>query len=585
MIENVPLGLLAAAANPGMAPLAGLLPAVPAGQRRPARPPAPPDNSRPFAGLFNTGSQPSGYTPQDVQKIIGDRASYYQNFPIVPMWNGGRGAGGILPGIANFGAGFMGSYTQGDQQRRAQENERIRRQAGDTAAGATTLEDAVRALQGGSPEQSSAALQIRLQALLKDRERERQAQIMQQIYGAPPEAPAPTAAPPSAASPPVADPDAIVRGAQQQNAANNGIAPFATETTPAQPIPVDQPPVQFPSATVDRLNAPNPLVRAWSILTAPQRPNGQGFGLDIGGERTNMQSGPVPSMADQPSISQPVNSQPQPTPQTRPQHSFNIEGMTPQQMAQLPLNRPSAELSSGAPAPPQTAPTQQPAQVAQPEPVVQIGQFRLPLSEARRRAALGRAQGIDVKPLEEAIQLAEEPLRAQARERGQALGQAQASLPQAIQAAQSTIEKIDEISNDPQLQRIIGWQWWAPQRYMPNSPAQEGLVERIKQVQGRFFLQAFDALRGTGQISNTEGEKAQAAIARIQNINQDQASYATALEDARREVWSLTNTARQRAGLPPVPYQPAPPQVGAVRDGYRFNGGDPANPASWQRVQ
>jgi hypothetical protein len=563
MIENVPLGLLAAAANPGMAPLAGLLPAVPAGQRRPARPPAPPDNSRPFAGLFNTGSQPSGYTPQDVQKIIGDRASYYQNFPIVPMWNGGRGAGGILPGIANFGAGFMGSYTQGDQQRRAQENERIRRQAGDTAAGATTLEDAVRALQGGSPEQSSAALQIRLQALLKDRERERQAQIMQQIYGAPPEAPAPAAAAqPSAASPPVAGPDAIVRGAQQQDAAgelrrlhvlahgpeagqapgaaNNGVAPFATEPPPARPPPVDQPPVQPPNAQPAAL--PNPTT---DFMMPP-----------AGG-----QTGP------------------------RPQHSFNIEGMTPQQMAQLPLNRPSAELSSGAPAPPQTAPTQQPAQVAQPEPVVQIGQFRLPLSEARRRAALGRAQGIDVKPLEEAIQLAEEPLRAQARERGQALGQAQASLPQAIQAAQSTIEKIDEISNDPQLQRIIGWQWWAPQRYMPNSPAQEGLVERIKQVQGRFFLQAFDALRGTGQISNTEGEKAQAAIARIQNINQDQASYATALEDARREVWSLTNTARQRAGLPPVPYQPAPPQVGAVRDGYRFNGGDPANPASWQRVQ
>jgi hypothetical protein len=190
-----------------------------------------------------------------------------------------------------------------------------------------------------------------------------------------------------------------------------------------------------------------------------------------------------------------------------------------------------------------------------------------------------------VKPLEEAIQLAEEPLRAQARERGKALGDAQNGLSQAVQSAQSTIDKIDEVSRDPQLQRIVGYSPYNPLGYLPNSPEQRALVNRIKQVQGRFFLQAFDALRGGGQITEKEGEKAQEAIARIQDVHQDYQSYITALRDARREVWSLTNTARQRAGLAPVPYQPAPPIAGEVQNGYRFNGGDPANPQSWVKVQ
>lgn len=542
-IQNIPLGLLAAAAGPptpGTMPLLGLLPAAAAG-RRPAPPAPEPAGQRPFAGLFNTGSQPSGYTPQDVQKVIQDRASYYQNFPIVPMWNGGRGAGGILPGIANFGAGFMGSSLQGRQEQNARENERIRREASSAASNATDLEAAVRALQSGTPEQSNVAMQYRLQQLVKDRERERQAAIMAQVYGAQPAA----AATPSETAAPAAPPSAPAPA-----------APAAPVEAAPAPAPQARQGDQFDAQTMmdadwrQYLDMPaRPPVSSSvpaAVPTAPPRVPVGGYSIGLPPE---MQSAAAPS--------------PQP----------------PSAPAAQPPSTP------GQPAAPVAAPQVAPALPAQSDPPVQIGPYTFPLSEARRRAALGRAQGIDVKPIEDAIQLAEEPLKAQARERGKALGEAQNSLPQAIQAAQSTIGKIDEISSDPQLQRIVGFSPYNPVGYLPNSPAQRGLVERIKQVQGRFFLQAFDALRGTGQISNAEGEKAQAAIARIQDIHQDWNSYLTALEDARREVWSLTNTARQRAGLAPVPYQPAPPAVGAVREGYRFNGGDPANPASWTKVR
>src|SRR5262249_49264357 len=129
-IQNIPLGLLSVMPPP----FGGMLPAAQAAQRV-----APPRDSGQrgqglLSNLFNTGSQPTGYTPEDVQKIISDRAGYYQNYPIIPMWNGGKGAGGVLPGIGNFAAGFMGSSIQGDQQRRAQENERIRREAANAAS-------------------------------------------------------------------------------------------------------------------------------------------------------------------------------------------------------------------------------------------------------------------------------------------------------------------------------------------------------------------------------------------------------------------------------------------------------------------
>jgi hypothetical protein len=60
-----------------------------------------------------------------------------------------------------------------------------------------------------------------------------------------------------------------------------------------------------------------------------------------------------------------------------------------------------------------------PAAPSQQEPTVEIGRFRLPMSEARRRAAVGKALGIDVKPIEDAINFAEEGPKARARTAGE----------------------------------------------------------------------------------------------------------------------------------------------------------------------
>lgn len=148
--------------------------------------------------------------------------------------------------------------------------------------------------------------------------------------------------------------------------------------------------------------------------------------------------------------------------------------------------------------------------------------------------------------------------QAAAQARGRALGEAQAALPQALQAGQSMLNNIDAIINDPNIGSITGWEQWGPFRWLPYSPAGQTSLARVDQVLGQSFLQAYQALRGAGQISEAEGAKAQAAIARLGNLQQDDAGYMEALRDARREIHDLMNLARVRAGQREVPYSESP---------------------------
>jgi hypothetical protein len=80
------------------------------------------------------------------------------------------------------------------------------------------------------------------------------------------------------------------------------------------------------------------------------------------------------------------------------------------------------------------------------------------------------------------------------------------------------------------------------------------LEERIKQLQGGVFLQAYESLKGAGQITEVEGEKAEKAKARIQNLKQSDAGYLQALQDFEDEVQNLVRLAERKAqaGRPPA---------------------------------
>lgn len=145
---------------------------------------------------------------------------------------------------------------------------------------------------------------------------------------------------------------------------------------------------------------------------------------------------------------------------------------------------------------------------------------------------------------------------AAARERGKGLGEAQVGLPAALQAASSITNNIDAVIDDPHLGYMTGWQSAGPLKYLPNTPWGNDTEAKIKQLQGQNFMQAFSSLKGGGQITEKEGEKATAAIARLENMGQSDAGYLQALHDARKEIHDLSNLARVRAGQAPVAYVP-----------------------------
>lgn len=133
-----------------------------------------------------------------------------------------------------------------------------------------------------------------------------------------------------------------------------------------------------------------------------------------------------------------------------------------------------------------------------------------------------------------------------AEERGKELGKAQVDLPRVENNAKSTLKYIDAVLNDPNLGNVTGWQNWIPGN--KDIPWNADTVARVDQLKGKAFLEAFNSLKGAGQITEVEGAKATDALARLTNMNQTDEGYKQALEDFKTEVKALVEVARQKAG-------------------------------------
>lgn len=177
-----------------------------------------------------------------------------------------------------------------------------------------------------------------------------------------------------------------------------------------------------------------------------------------------------------------------------------------------------------------------------------------------------------------------------AEERGKALGQAQVALPGTIAKAEQTVGLIDAMIDHPGRATATGASRWVdPTNYIPGTNARD-FAARADQLQGRTFLEAFETLKGGGAITEIEGKKAEAAIARLDRSQSD-GEYLAALRELRGIVAAGMERARARAGgpagaaAPTAPGRAAAPAVGTVQGGYRYMGGDPARPESWQQVR
>jgi len=135
--------------------------------------------------------------------------------------------------------------------------------------------------------------------------------------------------------------------------------------------------------------------------------------------------------------------------------------------------------------------------------------------------------------------------KAQDENFGKNLAANQQALPQVEASANQLLSSIDSLASDPYLPSMVGP---VAGRWSPNWTADSQRVQgKMDQIGGQTFLQAFNMLRGAGQITEVEGQKATAAMGRL-NTAQSEADYREALGELRSVVSGAIQRARSQAG-------------------------------------
>lgn len=184
-----------------------------------------------------------------------------------------------------------------------------------------------------------------------------------------------------------------------------------------------------------------------------------------------------------------------------------------------------------------------------------------------------------------------------AKESGKLLGktetQAQIDLPGVVAGSDQTVSIIDQMLKHPGLEGAVGMKNWSSGFGLMNSPVsgskEADFMALRDQLGGKQFLEAFESLKGGGQITQVEGEKATNAIARMQTAQSEEA-FKAAADEFRSVVVAARDRAVKKAqglgsgasgdfGAPVSGLQP-----GAVEDGFQYIGGDPSKPESWKQV-
>lgn len=138
-----------------------------------------------------------------------------------------------------------------------------------------------------------------------------------------------------------------------------------------------------------------------------------------------------------------------------------------------------------------------------------------------------------------------------AREGAKVTAGRQADLPRVEQNASEALNVIDQLLASPGLPYITGFYSKAP--IVPNTP-QAAADALARQIEGKVFMEAFTTLKGGGQITEKEGEKATAALARL-NRAQNLKDYKAAVMEMRSIIETGLSRARSAAGASPA--QPA----------------------------
>ena len=124
-------------------------------------------------------------------------------------------------------------------------------------------------------------------------------------------------------------------------------------------------------------------------------------------------------------------------------------------------------------------------------------------------------------------------------------GDAQFDLPRVEQNAAQSLGVLERMKTHPGREGSTGFfQGMLPSR----TGDQVDFQSLVDQTQGQSFLQAFQMLKGAGQITEIEGTKATDAISRLRNQRLSDQDYLRAITDLEEVIRAGLARARQQAG-------------------------------------
>lgn len=169
-----------------------------------------------------------------------------------------------------------------------------------------------------------------------------------------------------------------------------------------------------------------------------------------------------------------------------------------------------------------------------------------------RTAAAQRAQAASQFSQTQALEREKMGAKAQGiAETAKEQAKAKMQLPQIESSAQMALQNIDDLLTHPGFSQSVGAGIGHATKFIPGTNAAD-FNARLEQLQGGAFLQAFNALKGGGQITEIEGNKATHAITRMSTA-QSEKEFRKAADEFKSVIQTGLDNARKSAGVQPSP--------------------------------
>ena len=185
------------------------------------------------------------------------------------------------------------------------------------------------------------------------------------------------------------------------------------------------------------------------------------------------------------------------------------------------------------------------------------------------KAALSKAEESGKKQAQLQYEPTIEGNKAKAKSDSEFKAKAQQNFPQVLDNADYLNTQLDGLLNSPGKAQAVGLSSLVP--IIPGTPAAD-FKARLEQVNGEQFLQAFQSLKGGGQITEIEGKKATDAIARMQT-SQTEPEFDKSVKEFKTIVDKATKRARAAAGSD-IKETPQPEKIMRAVENIPASGGE-----------